>query len=144
MSIIGFNFTKINAEKKKGASGKVNIKNNVTITDVSEKDLSFAPNQKGIQFNFEFTTVYDPDFGEILLGGEVIFLEEQARGKEIMDLWKKSKKTDKLLTLQLYNNILMKCQIQAMVLSQTINLPPPIRLPRVTIGPEAPAKPSKK
>ena len=131
MSIIGFNFTKINVERKKQTSGKINISNNVTITDVSEKELSFSQDQKGIQFIFDFSSKYEPDLGSINLIGEVIYIEEKNKVKDIVENWKKSKKIDKSLMTAILNNVLMKCNIQALLLSQTINLPPPIPLPKV-------------
>jgi hypothetical protein len=149
MSIIGFNFTKMNAEKGKPSSDKINISNNVSIVDVSENDFNLAPDQKSLRFNFEFTSKYQPDLGHIELCGEVIFLEQKAKAKEIMDGWKKNKRLEKELMLQVMNQILLKCNIQALILSQAVNLPPPMRLPSVTDEPpqqaqSAQPKPSKK
>ncbi len=39
------------------------------------------------------------------------------------------------------NHILARCTIQAMIMSKEMNLPPPIRLPKIE---EAPATPKKK
>jgi len=144
MGMISFNFTKMDIEKKKAVTGKVNIGNNVVIKEVSEKDISFAKDQKGIQFNFEFTSKYEPDYGYINLNGEVLYLEEKARAKEIIDDWKKNKRVEKELMANVLNNVLMKCNIQALILSQSINMPPPIPLPKVNVDMENPEPVQKK
>ena len=42
MAIIGVNLTKVNAERKDFAGGKISINNNVSILSVEEKDLSLG------------------------------------------------------------------------------------------------------
>ena len=43
MPIVGFNFTKIDVERKGGnISGKVNISNNISIKNVEIKDLALG------------------------------------------------------------------------------------------------------
>ena len=54
--------------------------------------------------------------------------------KEILASWKKDKKVPKELMAGLLNTILTKCNIQALILSQEINLPAPIPLPKVQIA----------
>src|SRR3989338_10950122 len=90
MTIIGFNFTKIDAEKKELVKGKININNNVSIKEVEEKDLSLGnQKQKVLNFTFEFISKYDPDIGSIRLIGEVLFMDDSKNEKEILDGWKK-------------------------------------------------------
>jgi len=144
MGMISFNFTKMDIEKKKPVTGKVNIGNNVVIKEVSEKDISFSKDQKGVQFNFEFTSKYEPDYGYINLNGEALYLEDRARAKEIIDDWKNNKRVDKHLMANVLNNVLMRCNIQALILSQSINLPPPIPLPKVNVDVEQPQQAQKK
>ena len=55
MTIVGFNFTKISAKKLKVIKEKVNIKNNVTIKELTETDLALGVSkQKGLRFDFQF------------------------------------------------------------------------------------------
>ena len=135
MTIVGFNFTSINAEKNGAVKGKVNINNNVSIKDVEEKDLSLGPNkQQALRFIFEFISKYDPNVGSISLAGDVLFIEEAKKIKEILDGWKKNKKLPKEVTSRVLNTILGKCNVQALILSEQVNLPPPIPLPKVQVG----------
>jgi len=135
MTIVGFNFTSISAEKNDAIKGKVNINNNVSIKDVEEKDLSLGPNkQQSLRFIFEFISKYDPNVGSISLVGDVLFIEEAKKIKEIIDGWKKNKKLPKEVTSRVLNTILGKCNVQALILSEQVNLPPPIPLPKVQVG----------
>ena len=132
MTIVGFNFNKINVEKKEGKSGKVNISNNVAIKDIVNTDLSLgSEKQKAIKFVFEFVSKYAPDLGEIVLGGDVLYLEDTTKVNKILDDWKKNKRVEKVLMSTLLNTVLTKCNIQALILSQEVNLPSPIPLPKV-------------
>ena len=133
--IVGFGFTKLSAERKEAAKGKIDINNNVTIKNVEEADISFGKNnQSVIKFLFEFTSKYEPNVGTILFEGELLYMEEPKKSKEILSGWKKDKKVPKELMAGLLNTILTKCNIQALILSQEINLPAPIPLPKVQIA----------
>ena len=132
MTIVGFNFTKIEAEKKDLIKGKININNNVSINKVEEKDLSLGnQKQKVLKFTFEFLAKYDPDAGAIILTGDVLFMDDTKKIKEILDGWKKDKKLPKEIMPNILNTIMSKCNIQALILSEQINLPPPIPLPKL-------------
>ena len=50
--------------------------------------------------------------------------------KKAIDGWKKEKKVDKDIMTQVLNTALTRCNVQALILSQDLNLPPPIPLPR--------------
>ena len=132
MTIVGCNFTKILVEKKSDASGKINITNNVSIKKVQSMDLSFGKaKEKGIRYSFEFNSKYEPNVGIITLNGDIISLEPEDKIKEIVAEWKKTEKLGKETMVLLLNNILAKCNIEALILSKDINLPPPILLPKV-------------
>ena len=134
--IVGFGFTKLSAEKKENAKGKIDINNNVSIKDVLEENFALGKDrqQNIIKFLFEFTSKYEPNVGNILFEGELLYMEEPKKAKEILVDWKKNKKLPKDLMAGLLNTILTKCNIQALILSQQVNLPPPIPLPKVQIN----------
>ena len=86
MTIIGFNFKKLEAEKKEMVRGKINVSNNVSINQVDEKKLPLSSDkQKVLAFTFEFTSKYDPDIGSIKFVGDVLFMDEAKKVKEIRD-----------------------------------------------------------
>ncbi len=134
MTIVGFDFTKIDAKKNGPIKGKININNNVTIKNVEPKDLKLGTEKRdAINFVFEFSAKYEPNAGEIRLEGNVIYMDEPKKTKEIVDGWKKDKKLSKEISKNILNTVLNKCNVQALILSQTINLPAPIPLPKVDI-----------
>lgn len=132
MSVVGFNFTKISAEKTGKLKGDVKISNDVSISKVEEMEVSLGIiKETALKFIFGFTSTYEPEVGKISLSGEVIYTGEQKKIKDIMKEWTKSKKIDRPLMAEIMNNILAKCNIKALIISQDINLPPPIPLPSV-------------
>ena len=135
MSIVGFTFHKIVAEKntKAKAFTKLDVNNNVAITDIEQVD-DFPlgkSKQEALKFLFEYTTRYVPDIGEMFMTGEIIYLGDPKRNEEILKRWKKDKKLVTEVSNDIINNILMRCNIESLILSRDINLPPPIPLPRV-------------
>ena len=132
MTIIGFNFNEIKVNRKEGIKGKINIKNNVVIKDIQEKDLNLGDkSQNALKFIFEFSSKYEPDLGDIILVGDLLFMESSGKIKEILTEWKKTKKVPKDIMAAILNTVLTKCNIEALVVSPKVNLPPPIPLPSV-------------
>ena len=137
MTIVGFNFSKIRVEKKQSAKGKININNNIGITNVEESKLSLGNSKaKGLKFTFDFDTKYEPKIGLISLTGDVVYIGEAKDIDDILKSWKKDKKVPKEVMTSILNTVLNKCNIQALILSQQINLPSPIPLPKVGTTPK--------
>jgi len=131
MTVVSFNITKMLAEKKKLAKGKIDIKNNVTIKNVSESKLAIDPKRVALKFDFEYVAKYEPELGVIEISGETIFLAEKQVAVETIKIWNKDKKISGDFVNSLMNHILAKCNVQAVILSKDINLPAPIPLPRI-------------
>ena len=131
MTVIGFSFTKMLIEKKSPVKGKVSINNNVGIRDVEETKLNINTTKKALKLDFEFTSIYEPNIGKILLTGEVVYLIDKDKAADVVKNWKKNKKMEKDMMTNILNNVLAKCNIQALILSKDMNLPPPIPLPKV-------------
>jgi hypothetical protein len=137
MTVVGFNFTKINVERKQVPRGKIGIKNNINIKDITETDLSLGKSKEtGLIFKFEFKSVYEPDVADITFTGEILYLTEAKKIKEVLDRWKKEKKVDGVVLGEVLNSALTKCNIQALILSQELNLPSPIPMPKIGVKTE--------
>lgn len=129
---MGINFTKLHVERKSGPKGKINVSNNVAISDIEEVKLGFSgKTQKSLKFMFKFTSKYEPEVGIIDLEGDLIYLTEDKKAEELLAQWKKNKKLDPELMTILLNNILNKCNIEALILSKEMGLPAPIPLPKI-------------
>ena len=131
MTVIGFSFTKMLVEKNAPVKGKVSINNNVGIKNVEETKLNLNPDKKALKLDFEFTSTYEPNIGKIYLTGEVIYLIDKSKADDVIKNWKKNKKLEKDIMTNVLNNVLTKCNVKALVLSDYMNLPPPIPLPKV-------------
>lgn len=132
MPIVGFGFTKIIVQKDSAVEGKVAINNTITIKNIEKADLMLGKTQQdGLKFTFEFASEYEPKIGTIELTGDILFIDEEKKIKTIMATWKKDKKVDREVSNYILNNVLSKCNIQALILSQEIGLPAPIPLPRL-------------
>ena len=135
MVVVGFGFNNIEVKKDTSFKGKVDIKSKVDIADVQASDLFLGKNkQQGLKFMFNHSIMYEPKFGHIKLSGEVLYIEEEKKIKEILDKWKKEKKVSGDVMTMLLNNILTKCNIEALLLSREVGLPSPIPLPRFNIN----------
>jgi hypothetical protein len=133
MTVIGFSFTKMNVEKFTPVKGKISINNNVGVTSVEETKLDINTDKKPLKLVFEFTSTYDPGVAKILLAGEVIYLAPKEKADDALKNWKKNKKLDKDIMANVLNNVLAKCNVEALILSKDMNLPPPMPMPKVGI-----------
>ena len=132
MVVMGFNFTKIHAERKGPVKGKISISNNINMKSVEEHNLVLGKDkQPGLKFTFEFVSEYKPKIGEIILEGNIVYIDENKKINEILASWKKDKKIPHDIMKDLLNNVLSRCNVQALIISQYTNLPPPIPLPKV-------------
>lgn len=134
MTVVGFAFTKLLAEKKKRVKGKLQIANNIAIKNVKGIPLQLADSnvkQSGLKFSFQFSSKYEPDIGNITLEGDVLFMGEKAQNEKIVKSWKKDKKIPNEVVTQIVNIALTRCNIEALLLSKEISLPPPIKLPSI-------------
>ena len=131
MSIIGFNFKKISAEKDNKVTGKINIKNNLSIKNVEQEKLSLGKSEDVLSFNFRYSVDYEPQVGKIVLEGNILCMEDPKKVKSILDSWKKDKKIPEDIAPPILNTILARCNIKSLTISQDLNLPPHIRLPIV-------------
>lgn len=134
MATVGFNFTKISAEKHSIQEPNVKVDNNVGITDIIE--ASMPDNKKTIvKFQFQFLCKYDPGLGFIELKGELIEIYEKDIGVKIVEGWKADKRVPPEIMQVVLNTILTKANIEAIVISRELNLPSPVALPKVDVKP---------
>ena len=135
MAIAGFGFTKINVEKKETVKGKINIKNNVGIVNLETTEVPFGnAKQKVLKFTFEYKTIYEPDIGSMVFEGNLLDIQDEKTIKQVMDVWKKEKKIDNKILEPVINSLLGRCNVESLILSREVNLPPPVPLPKVQVA----------
>ncbi len=134
MTVVGLQLNKIIVEKTSPVKGKVSVNNNVAVKDVEKTDLTFgASKQDALKFTFEFKASYEPKIATITLEGTVTYFDKPATIEEINKGWKKDKKVPPEVMTPILNSILTKCNVEALLLSREVNLPPPIPMPRVRV-----------
>ncbi len=129
MGIIGFAYNKISGEKKKNPSGRIELKHNITFTEVEETKVSFGnPNSGFAKIKFDFDILYGDDIGKISMSGEVVYSDT----KEIIEEVIKGFKSNKNLPSNIRNLILKfvfdKSILKALQISDELNLPHPVPL----------------
>ena len=133
MALIGFHYTKILVERKNVGVEKMNISNNIVITGVKEANVAIGEQKEaGVEFSFQFKTAYEPKVASIELTGAVVYLTAAAKAKEILTKWGKEKKLAPDILERVYNHLLEKCNIEALMLSRDMQLPPHIPLMKVS------------
>lgn len=134
MPVVGLSFDKILVEKHSAVKGKVTVNNNVAIQDVEQSDVAIgASKQSALKFRFEFTANYEPKIATMILNGTLTFFETPEKAADIVKTWKKDKNVPKDVMGSVLNTILARSNVEAMVLSREVNLPPPIPLPKVNV-----------
>ena len=132
MVVVSFNFNKIVAERKSAPRGGIKVSSNVSIKDVEPIDFNLGNSkQKALKYIYEFISKFEPDVGSLEITGDILDLQEDKKVDEIVKGWKKDKQLKKEVVAPIINLVLSKCNIKALMLSQDVNLPSPIKLPRV-------------
>ncbi len=138
MAIVGFGFTKIEIERKKQLEGKISIRNNIAIRNVEDYELSASgakidKDMKGMRFEFEFVSHYDPSESHISIIGEVFYLTDKKKADETIKSWKKDKKIPSDIAPGILNYALSRANVEAIALSKEVTLPPPIPMPKISV-----------
>src|SRR3989338_7543820 len=127
MSIIGFNFTKINCERKAVIAGNVTINHTAAVTNVELDEVRLGTvQQKILRLVFSFKYSYQPELAIIEFEGDVLWLDNPESIQVSYDTWKKDKKLPEPVMGQIMYHIVSRCNIQALFLSRELTLPPPI------------------
>jgi len=129
MQIIGFNLTKVLVEREEKIEGKLEVKQNIDISDISKEKIPFSEGE-AVKIKFNFTVTYDPDFAKLNLEGYLILMVDKDEMKKFLKSWKNKKLPDES-KVSLFNFIMSKCNIKALNLEDELNLPLHVPMPRI-------------
>lgn len=129
MQIIGFNLTKILVEREEKINGKLEVKQNIDISNVSKEKIPFSEGE-AVKIKFNFTVTYDPDFAKLNLEGYLVLMVDKDEIKKFLKSWKDKKLPDEA-KVSLFNFIMNKCNIKALNLEDELNLPLHVPMPRI-------------
>ena len=130
MRIIGFNLTKILAERQEEDGQGISVDQNIDIKDIKEEKIPIT-NNKALKIKFTLTVTYSKDFGKIEFEGSIMTLPDEGEFKSIMDSWK-DKKIPENMRLGIFNFIMVKCNVKALYLEDEMGMPLHVPMPRLT------------
>lgn len=128
MAVIGFSFSKFDCTRKKeGASGSIEIKHAVSITDVKKTTLNVGSNKNEVlKIEFDFNVLYGSELGKIGISGDVIYSDTPEIIEETFKGYEADKKLNSTVNGVVQKFIYNKSIIKALSLSDSLNLPAPI------------------
>ncbi|MDP2926100.1 MAG: hypothetical protein Q8N99_07020 [Nanoarchaeota archaeon] len=129
MKIIGFNLSKVLAEKKEKAPERVQINQNIDIKNIVKEKIPISQNEI-LVLSFSFTISYSGDYAKIEFVGNILLMPEKDELKNFLKSWKDKKIPDEARP-PLFNFIMNKCNIKALTLADDLGLPSHIPMPRI-------------
>ena len=142
MKILGFNFTKIHAEKLPGEIKGVKVETDIDIIDIKEaKSDFFNKKEKILGVKFKNNIIYDPNFARIELEGSILVSLDKNDSDKILKDWE-DKNLEEDFRLKMFNLIIKKSSLKALHLEEEINIP--LHIPMPVLRPQSPAEMTKK
>jgi hypothetical protein len=105
--------------------------------DINVNIKSIEEENNKVVVSYEYEVKYKPDVAYMKISGEII--GEFNDSKEIIKEWEKSKKEKRVAKLpqefseEILNAINYTCSVNGTILARTLNLMPPIVMPRLQI-----------
>lgn len=133
MGVIGFNFTKIEAKKdveKQVAQKGMEVNHSISFTNIVKVPLNMTSSKSDVlRVEFDFGIKYQ-DVGNIHLKGEALYTDVEEILEESIKSYEADKKLPEMVDLTIRKFVYNKSLMQAMNLSDLLNLPAPIPLPK--------------
>lgn len=134
MKLMGFNFTKIHAEKKEAQIQKININTNIDISDIHKvKSDILKTKEEIIAVGFDYSINYDPGYAKIDFAGVVLVSLEQKESEEVIKMWKE-KQIPENFKVSIFNVILKKSSLRSLQLEEELNLPTHVPMPSLKVN----------
>ncbi|MBS3076745.1 hypothetical protein J4233_00570 [Candidatus Pacearchaeota archaeon] len=134
MKIIGFNLTKISAERISKETIKKQPSTSIEFLDLKEDKTEFLKDEKIIKLSFKYSVSYGEQEsskeGEVIFQGDVALSVTKEESKNITKDWKK-KKLPSPMNIILFNFILRRCTPKAIFLEDEVSLPIHTPMPKL-------------
>lgn len=129
MKTLGFNFTKISAEKINSLNKDTKITSGINISSIEESNFDLLKTKDSVLIvKWKFEISYNINVAKILFEGNLNVALDSKKSKEVLSKWK-DKKLDEEFNLVILNIILKKCNIKALQFEEEFNLPTHFKLP---------------
>jgi len=131
MPVAGMSIKAMSAKRHEDVVGEIEVNNDAKLTTVEETDLP-AFGKKAMTVGFSFTTDYidrktKKKLAEILIDGSVLYMSDDHAN--VVKGWKTTKKLPEDVNIEIINAILRRCITKAVVLSEDLQMPPPMMIP---------------
>lgn len=129
MRLVGFNFTKIDLEKKSDNFKDLKITTGIDIIDIKEakSDLFNSP-EEIIIVKFGYFINYEKEIANLKFFGNLLVSLDSQQAKEALKQWK-DKKLPENFRASIFNIIFRKSSLKAFHFEEELNLPPHIPFP---------------
>ena len=129
MPIVRHEMYKLHCEIKERLPTKMNVKNNISITDCKKDPTIQTPNATTFVIDYVFTTDYANGKGSIEIRGKIYYIADSETAKELDSMWNEKKMLTEKVMLEAGNFGLLKSQMQAVMLANEMGLQSPVRMP---------------
>ena len=129
MKLIGFNYTKILAQRKPLITGNPRIATGIEFISIDEEKIELLKEQKALRITFKLEILYQTgeekkpeEQAKVSFEGSLLLAATPEEYKEVMKSWKK-KELPGTMRITVFNIILAKCSVKALDLEEQLNLP---------------------
>lgn len=132
MRLIGFNFTKIQAERFKDRAESIKFNTKINLSSIEPiKSDALKTKEEIVRINFTYTLSYEPEFAKVELSGYAVLALDPKLAKDVIKGFKDKGTSDEFRVFVL-NVILKKVNLKALQLEEELGLP--LHLPLVSLN----------
>ena len=141
MKVLGFNFTKISAERFSGLDS-VTVKTKIDFEEPKKEKVDFFKDQEIFNFPFSYNILYEEKDStskkeevkaSILFKGVILLSGDKEETKDMLKNWK-SKEHNSAVRTGVINTIIQRCTIKALSIEEDLGLPPHLSMPKITLS----------
>lgn len=132
MKIIGFNYTKVSAERVAKWQPIKNINTNIQFVDIVKDEVEAMKDLEVIRLSFKFDVHYEPKNATISLEGLLFLNLDPNESKEVIKQWSKKKEVAESLRNNVVKFLWKKCNLKAFQLEEELNIPTHLQLPQIS------------
>lgn len=133
MKIIGFNYTKVSAQRLPKWEPLKKINANIQFTDIEKDEIDAMKESNLLRVSFKYEVSYEPKNATISLEGIVLVNADKDFVREEVKNWSKKKEMNEKLRDVLVRLVWRKCNLKAFQLEEELNIPTHIQLPQIKI-----------
>lgn len=137
MKIVGFNYTKVSAERVAKWQPIKKINTNIEFAELVKDEVEAMKGAEIIKLSFKFGVNYEPKNATISLEGFVFITADADEVKEIIKQWSKKKEISETLRNAVARFLWKKCNLKSFQLEEELNIPTHIQLPQIAIRPKS-------